>query len=120
MKRKIISVTANTTIGFINKTNFTLGERINIENGNVFEVTGINRYIGGLADISSIGPSALGPNCPTLVAKLERLVLENDEDNINEDNIDDEPIYIAIPERIVTSIIFKDVKNKEIQMTKEG
>jgi len=115
MKRKIISVTANTTIGFINKTNFTLGERINIENGNVFEVTGINRYIGGLADISSIGPSALGPNCPTLVAKLERLVLENDEDNI-----DDEPIYIAIPERIVTSIIFKDVKNKEIQMTKEG
>jgi len=71
----------------------------------------ITRSIGGLSDISSAGPATLGPNCPTFVVTLVA---------------NKQATHIAIPERVIDSVVFIDVKKKkgteepEIEMTKES
>jgi len=104
MAREIVVIMLERSVEF-EKDRFAVGEQF--EGGN-YAVVAIKRSIGGLADITSAGPGILGPNCPTIVVELEKR--------------DGEISFLAIPERLVTSILFKNKKKKaepEIQMTRE-
>ena len=104
MAREIIVITLERSVEF-GKDRFAVGERF--EN-NEYTIVAIERSIGGLADITSAGPGTLGPNCPTIIVKLGKR--------------DGEISSLAIPERLITSILFQKKKKKaepEIQMTKE-
>ncbi len=70
---------------------FKIGEQS--DDGKTIE--NITRSIGGLSDITSAGPAILGPNCPTFVVTMVR---------------DKKVVQLAIPEKVVDAILFREVK----------
>lgn len=104
MIRKILSVQTEKPV-YGNRDRFGVGDIS--EDGYVIE--NISRSIGGLADVTSIGPGGLGPNCPSILLTMVH---------------EKEAKQVAIPERLICSISFEDIKKKEfdpeINMSKEG
>jgi len=85
---------------------FKIGEQS--DDGKTIE--NITRSIGGLSDITSAGPAILGPNCPTFVVTMVR---------------DKKVVQLAIPEKVVDAILFREVKrvkskSLKLTMSKEG
>jgi hypothetical protein len=105
MAREIIAIRTERPV-LHDRQDFKVGDVM--DNNKVIER--ITRSIGGLSDVSSAGPAVLGPNCPTFIITM---VIDKDAD------------YLAVPERIVDSVLFKAVKKgskkeePDIEMTKE-